>query len=458
MRSLRSYWSGIGSRRVRLALGALLILGGGLRVGWVAFVAEDPPSLTDAGQYLHLGRDLAHGNGYRTTLAAAKLADPRRSAAEPLPPTAFYPPGYPAFVAGVVATSDALGFPQNRQVPIIEMIQALLGTATILGVFELGRRIAGESVGVTGAAVIAFYPNQVATTGTLQLETVFVFLSVIAALALLNLARAARPSIRNAALTGLGLGLVALVRPTIALLAIGWFVSMLMLRAPVRRRLLLAGVLIVAMVLPIVPWSVRNSIRMRSFVPISTGAGPALCQARNPFSDGGPNYMVLVQECVPRHVDGDTRQQEIRLNAFASHQAGTWVRAHPLDELAMWFRRTRLAFASDSEGFEPSQHRLSAGWYSVVTAFANGWTYAVTALALFGALVVARRRTPAGWYIISTTIAAASVPLLLFGDPRYKVPAEPFLAVLAGVAITTGWMQFVGRRPRTGLGFRSLDE
>ena len=168
--------------------------------------------------------------------------------------------------------------------------------------------------------------------------------------------------------------------------------------------------------------------------------------------------MVLVQGCVPPHVGGDARQQEVRFNAFASHQATTWVKAHPLEELAMWFRRTRVAFASDSEGFEPSQHRLSAGWYSAVTAFANDWTYAVTALALIGALIAARRRTAAGWYIVSATIAAASVPLLLFGDPRYKVPAEPFLAVLAAMAITTGWMRFVGRKARTGLGFRSLNE
>ena len=458
MRSLRKYWSGVGPRRLRLALGAILILGAGLRVGWVAFVAEDPKVVTDAGQYLHLGRDLAHGDGYRTTREVATLADPRRGAAKAPPPTAFYPPGYPMFVAAVVGTSDALGVAQDLQVPIIEMIQALLGTATILGVFELGRRLAGESVGVSGAAVMAFYPNQIATTGTLQLETVFVLLSVLSALALLNLARAVRPSLRNVTLTGFGLGLVALVRPTIALLAVGWFVTMLVLRAPVRRTLALAGVLIIAMVLPVAPWTVRNSIRMKTFVPISTGAGPALCQARNPYSDGGPNYMVLVQGCVPPHVGGDARQQEVRFNAFASHQATTWVKAHPLEELAMWFRRTRLAFASDSEGFEPSQHRLSAGWYSAVTAFANDWTYAVTALALIGALIAARRRTAAGCYIVSATIAAASVPLLLFGDPRYKVPAEPFLAVLAAVAITTGWMRFVGRKARTGLGFRSLNE
>ena len=62
----------------------------------------------------------------------------------------------------------------------------------------------------------------------------------------------------------------------------------------------------------------------------------------------------------------------------------------------------------------------------------------VLALAALGAVVtLARRRDPAAVFLIVATLAFAAVPIILFGDPRYRVPAEPLFAVLAAAALGT---------------------
>ena len=60
----------------------------------------------------------------------------------------------------------------------------------------------------------------------------------------------------------------------------------------------------------------------------------------------------------------------------------------------------------------------------------------VLALAAFGAVVtLAKRRHPAVVFLIVATLAFAAVPIMLFGDPRYRVPAEPLFAVFAAAAL-----------------------
>ena len=62
--------------------------------------------------------------------------------------------------------------------------------------------------------------------------------------------------------------------------------------------------------------------------------------------------------------------------------------------------------------------QTAAGWISTLP-----W--------MFGAVVVIRRRSRAAFFVLLTAIALATQPILLYGDPRYRVPAEPFFAILA---------------------------
>src|SRR4051812_38482419 len=96
-----AWWRSLGSRRVRGALLAVLIVGAGARVAWVAREGAEPQFASDPGAYLLEGRIIARGDGYTNPLSAIANATRAQRHEPPLPvePTAFYPPGFPLFVA-----------------------------------------------------------------------------------------------------------------------------------------------------------------------------------------------------------------------------------------------------------------------------------------------------------------------------------------------------------------------
>jgi 4-amino-4-deoxy-L-arabinose transferase-like glycosyltransferase len=174
------------------------------------------------------------------------------------------------------------------------IVEALLGIATILVVFALGWRLGGREIGrwagLFAAFAIAVYPPFLHTTGELMSEPPAMLTLPAAILAFLwasdRSADAVVPGMRGQLrdawpwlVPGLLFGLTAMFRPEYLLVGAA-FVVLAAIREWQARgwRLGLAGaaVLLVALVLPILPWTVRNVVVLERVVPISTGGGKAL--------------------------------------------------------------------------------------------------------------------------------------------------------------------------------------
>jgi len=57
-------------------------------------------------------------------------------------------------------------------------------------------------------------------------------------------------------------------------------------------------------------------------------------------------------------------------------------------------------------------------------------------MSIVGAVVVlGGRRTRAALLVLFVALALATQPIILYGDPRYRVPAEPFFAMLAAAGL-----------------------
>jgi len=174
------------------------------------------------------------------------------------------------------------------------IVEALLGIATILVVFALGWRLGGRElgrwVGLFAAFAVAVYPPFIHTTGELMSEPPAMLTLPAAILAFLwasdREANAVVPGMRGQlrsvwpwAVPGFLFGLTAMFRPEYLLVAAAFVVL-----AAIREwrkggwQLGLAGaaVLLVALVLPILPWTIRNLVVLDRAVPISTGGGKAL--------------------------------------------------------------------------------------------------------------------------------------------------------------------------------------
>ena len=425
----RGWWQGLGSRRVRITLIVLLVLAAILRFAWVAYAGHQPPLLSDPGAYLILGQRLAHGESYGSV--AAIVIDSARvlsgHAATPIPAGAFYPPGYPALIAAILWVTQHSPLPDGDPVRAVGFVQAILGAATVGLVFLIARRVFDAGIALVAAAIVAFFPNLITVTATLQLETFFMVLAVGAVLLLLPIVTAERAGTLRLLLTGAFIGVVMLVRPTIAMLLLAVLVTFWAARRPWRSWVRAFGILTVAAIVLVVPWTIRNAVQMHAFVPVSTGIGLALCQSRNDYATGGLDINILSRSCTPAH-STDLTKDEVDTNTYATRRAAKWVVHNPADELRMWFWRTSGAYQTDSQALENIQSQMDPRWYQVVKSLSDGSLYILLTLAALGSVLVIARREVEGTFLLIATVSFAIVPILLFGDPRYKVPAEPLFA------------------------------
>jgi 4-amino-4-deoxy-L-arabinose transferase-like glycosyltransferase len=168
------------------------------------------------------------------------------------------------------------------------IVEALLGVAAIVVVFLLGKRLGdvagagpgrrlGSAVGLLAAFAVAVYPPFIHSTGELMSEPPAILTLPAAVLAFLWASE--RECLRAWLLPGLLFGLTAMFRPEYLFVG-GAFVVLAAIRVGGARGwrpgLAGAGLLTVALLLPIVPWTIRNVDVLGRVVPISTGSGKAL--------------------------------------------------------------------------------------------------------------------------------------------------------------------------------------
>ncbi len=209
-------------------------------------------------------------------------------------------PGAPLLYA---ASFYATGGPREGTARIVE---ALLGVVAILVVFLLGERLGGRRVGLLAAFAVAVYPPFIHSTGELMSEPPAILTLPAAVLAFLWAGE--RERLRAWLAPGLLFGLTAMFRPEYLLVGAA-FVVLAALRVGIARGwkpgLAGAGLLVVALLLPIVPWTIRNADVLGRVVPISTGGGKALYVGTYLPADGEYQRVkaLLAARYLHRHLD-----------------------------------------------------------------------------------------------------------------------------------------------------------
>jgi len=280
----RNWIRGLPERHGRVTLillAAILVLGFGLR----AYRVVEPLGMPgdDARAYYALSKSLYEEGSY----GGPQFRD-----------ASDWSPGAPLLYA---AAFYATGGAREGTARIVELA---LGLAAIVVVFLLGRRINCRPAGLIAAFGVAVYPPFVHSTGALFSEPPAIFTLPAAVLAFLwatDLTPAAsragpvagqggaaspapppRPRTTRAPrwlLLGLLLGATAMIRPEYLIVGAA-FIVLGAIHEVGRRGWkpgLATGALVAAgLLLPIVPWAVRNQVVLHRTVPISTGGGKAL--------------------------------------------------------------------------------------------------------------------------------------------------------------------------------------
>jgi 4-amino-4-deoxy-L-arabinose transferase-like glycosyltransferase len=405
-----------------------------LRVGLVATTGEYVPH-ADSIDYDRNGIFLAEYGRYLPSTQA-----------EPGSPSAFRPPAWPYVLAGVYEVTGAR-WTAGR------LTTAVLGTLSVLLVYLIADAAFGRAAARWAGWLAAVFPPMVFMSGSLGAESLFVFLMLVAVFATLR-ARGSPHSLRWALLAGAACGLAALTRTNALVLVVPVAVALAAaagfnLRHPSMRPLLAPALALVAMVLTIAPWTIRNAAAFGEFVPVSTQGGYSMAQVWNAESDspgptrGAPQFGPVEpyqHRFGTDEVELDRKLRELALD-YARDHPGYVVELAGLNLLRMF----KLA-GDESFTYYWNLERDLTGPRRVMDSIG------LAAVVLFVLLAFVDRRSrqklgEAPWWLwlFPALLLASTVPL--FGNPRYRAQIDPFLVMVAAVALSSMWERYRKQRP-----------
>ncbi|MGZ6640773.1 MAG: ArnT family glycosyltransferase [Solirubrobacteraceae bacterium] len=406
-------------------LTGVMLLGFALRLTWAIIAVRQPIGLHDPFTYEFYGDQISRGHGYRQLDGQ---------------PTAYFPPGYPAALAAT--------FWLVRHTPLPDDLPAagaglniVLGLATIAIAYLLARRLFDVRVARVAAVIVAVYPNFVYHAAIMLSETLFTFL-VIAALATLLWKPwpGGRPSRGRLAAFGVLIGLSALVRPVSLVLLPLVAVPMLAARVQWRRALLAVVVATATALAVILPWTARNAHVMGQPVFISLNGGDDLCIGHNPRASG---HFDNSPYCDPpkRAALLSHREQELLRDRVHRHEAQQYALHHPVREVGLLFKRAYYLLYNDHDGLVAAESFGQDLWIDrtivlpLLSLAGNLVFFLVLGAAVVGSRHFADRRRPRHLMLLLACLGLLAVPLATFGDPRFKFPAIPLLALIGAVPL-----------------------
>lgn len=396
-------------------VGLAAAVGFAIRFGFI-FAYADPLTPEGDSVYYHVGGNiLADGKGYLQPISLAFQFIER--------PGADHPPGYVTFLG----LASWAGF---RTVLGHQIWSALLGTATIVVVALAGRRLGGGKVGLVAAGVAAVNPSMWYPDTELMAETLATF---AVALVLLAAYRCwAQPTVGSAAVVGVALGLAALSRSELLMLA-PLVVAPLVWsqRGDVGRAVAVLGASAVVTAAMIAPWAVYNSSRFEQPVVLSNQLDRTMAASWCQETFEGPNLGFKSYGCLVRADDGGATVEEVRQNnerawkSFAEEHM-TEVPVVAAARVGRMWGLYRPVQQLDHES------KVGAPYPVKAASFVVAWV--ALPVAVIGLWRMRARSIPIS-PLIAPVLAVTASAALTFGQLRYRLPAEPALMLAVAVAL-----------------------
>ena len=428
----RRWWATLRGYGWRLL--AVVVVAAVVRTGWVLAIHAKP--ISDYLFYFRSATALVHGHGF------AIFGHP----------TAFFPIGYPAFLAPFLALGGG-------SITVARGSGILLGIVSAGLAFLLGDRMGGRNAGLIAGFAFALAPDFIVYSGLLASENLMIPLLLGVCLLLASVAPAGLTR-RRAVWAGVIIGAATLVRPAGAVVLP---VFLVYLWARGGRRGLVNGLVIVAAAIVIVtPWVIRNAVVVGE-PTVSTNGGYTLQMGLDARATGGP----LMKGGNPPWPIGSAAQ-EVASDRQGRDAALDYVTGHPWQAIALipekayyLFRWTDALVRSNMRGAQtplgPEKPRTLSHIETGVLGrmLRNEWMlasfhYAWLVLGAAGLVLGVARRRPAADWLALVFVAWVVVHITLFhGQSRFLVSVSPLLAPAIGYLLVTLAGLVRRRRPAT---------
>ncbi len=356
----------------------------------------------------------------------------------PYHPGVVRSPGYPSFLA-------VLEWIGGRHAEVVQAVQFGLLAATSILVGLIGREVAGPRVGNLAAVMCAVYLPLIGLATYFLTETVATFLLTTVVLLLLRARR--RPRVRSYLAIGAVLCVLAYVRPELALVAVPIVLILLLNRRSalsLASRSLAAAALAAVLVVPLVPWLIRDaSVTGGHFIPMQADGGVALLASADQYDGvmsesfddvaiwnaqvgrltGVPDaategIQAPVKFADARHqVKVNDIEQSAAVKAFKALSAGTVIAHLPGRLVGLW----RVGDETPPEGGGSLWHHAAQLEFVVLLV--------LTAIGV----VIRRRHLLEDWPLWLVAAVLTVTHLVFPVESRYTVPARPMLMIYASV-------------------------
>ena len=393
--------------------------------------------ISDPSFYRIQGILLANGHGFAAPFTFVEH--------HTIVPTAFHPPMMSVFLGAVTW----LGFDGLTSARVAT---ALVGTATVVLIGLLGRAVGGNRVGLIAGTIAAINPNLWVPDAALSSES----LAAAFVAGALTLTYRVERSARLGAAFGLGIliGLSALTRPELLALA-----PLLALPAALhssnetRRRAAIILVVITSSIAVVTPWMLRSATLFEQPVLFSTNGRSVLGYANCPLTYGGPSLGSWRIDCVltpatsPPGTPGKNALDESEVSRRVSSAGIKYLRSHPATFLTrvVWARigRTWSVFRP----FDADEARSNEAKSALEMTSGVLILWASLAFAVVGVWPGRRQHRRSVWPLLAPCVIVTIVSVFAYGTPRFRVVAEPSIAVLAALGVEVVLRRMSRRAP-----------
>jgi 4-amino-4-deoxy-L-arabinose transferase-like glycosyltransferase len=382
-----------------------------LRLAYAIWIAPPTAGISDAFYFKSVAKLIADGEGFANPYDF--LFRDRHL------PTAEHPPLYTL----VLAVEWKLGLESDTP---HRATGAVFGTAAVVLVGLIGRRIGGDRVGLLAAGLAAVYPLLITTDGAVLSETLYVPLVALCLLCAYRLRD--RPSVAAALLLGAAIAAATLTRSEALLLLVLLAPAAALAGGP--GRWLRLGACWAAALVLIGPWVVRNWIVFDEPV-LSNNLGGLVAQSNCGPAYSGPKVGDLVPRCLGPPVGRDEDDRSRHWRDKGLDYAREHVEDLPLVAAVRLLRTFGLYDGLDAvyDAESRNAHVQRVG----IVAY-----YPLLLAALAGAVVLRRRRRPLA-LLLAPIAMAAITSVVAYGSLRFRTAAEIPLVLLAAVALAALW-------------------
>lgn len=369
------------------------------------------PLTHDEREYLALAQSLSAGRGFAYA-AGHETGTTQQFGRAPV---------YPLFLAAIGA-----GDRNPEAAPArVKIAQSIVGAIAVWLIGVLAWRLAGAKAGAIAASIAAVYPPLVWICAYVLSEALYCTLALAGVLLLdlaIDRADAAGRSAPWGAAAGAVCGVAILARP-----AMLFFLPVAAIWLIARRRARLAAVLVVAALLVVAPWTIRNYRTYGRFVLVASEGGVTFWTGNHPLARGegdlaaNPDIKRAEVEFRARHA-GLTAEQ---LEPLYYREALAYIVGHP----GWWAALLAKKLFYTAVPIGPS-YTLHSTLYAV-TSIAS--YLLLVPFAILGARAHRRRRgRPEAMFLLAAS--AVIVCVLFFPQERFRIPViDPTLIVCAGL-------------------------